>query len=1262
MVHDSPDDARVLEVELQSSGYDPVIERVATASEMRTALARAEWDLILSDYLLPRFKALEALAVLKESGLDLPFIIVADAVHKNVAVECIKEGAHDVLSRNDLTRLAVAVEREAREASIRREHKQATRALAESEERFRWLFANMVEGVAYCRMLFENNEPKDFLYLEVNNAFENLTGLKNVVGRKVSEVIPGIRESDPELFAIYGRVALTGKPERFETHVAALGIWFSISVYSPRKEHFVAVFDVITARKKAEEQMEKLFTAVEHAPDTVVITDLNGIIEYVNPAFEKLTGYNKAEAVGQTPALLKSGKHPAEFYQEMWKSIASGQEFRAEFINKKKNGEIYHHEATIAPVMDTKGKITHFVATGRDITRRKEIEERLLRFTAIIEATSDFVAMADPHGRILYINSGGRRMLGLRQDDDLSTVSIAATHAKWAANLVFNEAIPTAIRDGSWLGETAFLSRDGREIPTSQLILSHKDAQGHLAFLSTVARDISEFKRMSEGLRASELQYRSLFETASDMIGSMSPDGIFTAINPAFEAILGWAANDWIGKSFELLIHPNDLEATRTLVRHVVEDGVPAKALTRVVSRSGALVTLESTVTPQFLDRSVTGLLIIARDVTERIRQEEKAQLADEALRESEERYRIVTETVSDAILALDPQSYILFTNPAVKNVFGYEPAEIIGRQVTDLMPERMRPQHSGGMKQYLLTNKKRIPWEVVELTGLHKNGREVPIEVSFAESVGKSGRLFIGIVRDISERRKAEETLKHSEEKFRTLFEESRDTIFISSPDGTILDLNPAGVEMFGYSDKQEILSLDIAQSLFVNPEDRKLYRQTLESNGFVKNYELLMKRKDGRKIWVLETSSAVRDKDGRIVTYRGTNRDVTHLKLLQEQLLHSQKMETIGRLAGGVAHDFNNILMAVSGYCELLLMKMPQTEPLRSDVQEILKAQRQGASLTRQLLAFSRKQILEPKVFDLNVTVSNLENMLQRLIGEDIELTIVTSRNAAMVEADPGQIEQVIMNLAVNSRDAMPRGGRLTIEVSDAELDEEYVREHMDAKPGPHVTLSVTDTGHGMDHETLSHVFEPFFTTKEKEKGTGLGLATVYGIVTQSHGSITAYSEPGQGTMFRIYLPRVRVAGKGAAAEQPAGALAGGSEIILLVDDNEIIRSALGELLKMQGYSILLAGDGKEALEVARKHAGHIDLLVTDVVMPGMSGRELAEQLATERAGIKVLYMSGYTDDAVLRHGILDSGSAFLQKPAPMNTLLRKIRELLD
>jgi nitrogen-specific signal transduction histidine kinase len=391
------------------------------------------------------------------------------------------------------------------------------------------------------------------------------------------------------------------------------------------------------------------------------------------------------------------------------------------------------------------------------------------------------------------------------------------------------------------------------------------------------------------------------------------------------------------------------------------------------------------------------------------------------------------------------------------------------------------------------------------------------------------------------------------------------------------------------------------------------------------------------------------------------GTGIDITERRKLEEQLQQSQKIEAIGRLAGGIAHDFNNLLTAIRGYSDLLLLRIDSSSPLRRDVEEIQKAGERAASLTRQLLAFSRKQVLQPKVLDLNAVVAGMDGMVRRLIGEDIDLVTVLKPGLWNVQADPGQVEQVIMNLVVNSRDAMPQGGKVTIETSNEELDDRYVRRHAVVKPGEYVRLSISDTGLGMDEVTKSRLFEPFYTTKEKGKGTGLGLSTVYGIVKQSGGYIWVYSETGKGAAFKVYFPRFRGATAEARREGTSGSAFYGRETVLVVEDEEVVRALVRGILEGNGYTVLTASDGVEAQKVGRSHKTPIHLIVTDVVMPKMGGREAAETLAQHLPGVKVLYMSGYTNDAIVRHGMIESGIPFLEKPFTPDALLRKVHQLL-
>jgi PAS domain S-box-containing protein len=531
---------------------------------------------------------------------------------------------------------------------------------------------------------------------------------------------------------------------------------------------------------------------------------------------------------------------------------------------------------------------------------------------------------------------------------------------------------------------------------------------------------------------------------------------------------------------------------------------------------------------------SVSSLILAA------VLEERKAMM--QQLRATTERYRTVVETATDAIVTIDPLSTIEFANPATERIFGYTPEELVGRELTILMPPSVREQHKAAMAHYLAAGKKHIPWQAVPLTGLHKSGREIPLEVSFGELVESSRHVFTGILRDVTEKRTAERTLA-----------------------------------------------------------------------------------------------------------------------ALEEQYRQSQKMEAVGQLAGGVAHDFNSLLTVIQGYCELLIATLEHDDPHRADIAEIQRAAERAASLTRQLLAFSRRQILTPRVVDLSESVRAIEPMLRRLIGEQVVMVVSTPGGRGHVRADPGQIEQVILNLALNARDAMPKGGRLLIEVTDVVLDDSYAGQHLDVTAGPYVMLAVSDTGLGMDAETLTRIFEPFFTTKPKGSGTGLGLSTVHGIVKQSGGHLLAHSEPARGTTLKVYLPRVD-----ASVDLPEPVTrdkaAGGSETLLLLEDDDEVRRLAERVLVQHGYRVLVAATPMQALAIAGEHAGRIHLLLSDVVLPGMSGRSLADHLLSVRSGIHVLFMSGYTDDAIVHDGILDPGTSFIQKPFTPEALIRKVRQVLD
>jgi PAS domain S-box-containing protein len=551
-----------------------------------------------------------------------------------------------------------------------------------------------------------------------------------------------------------------------------------------------------------------------------------------------------------------------------------------------------------------------------------------------------------------------------------------------------------------------------------------------------------------------------------------------------------------------------------------------------------------------------------------------------EALRESEEHFRLIIETASDAFIRMDGHGLITEWNRRAESVFGWRREEIIGRALAEtIIPSEYREAHTKGLRHFAATGEGPILNKRIEITAERRDGSKFPVELTVWPIRVAGSCSFNAFVQDITERNRAEEELRKSEERFRE-----------------------------GLEGRVAERTIQLAQA----------------------NEQLRL--------------------------------ELAERKQLEEQLRQSQKMEAVGQLAGGVAHDFNNLLTIITGHTQLLLEHLTPGNGLRGYVTEIQKAGDRAASLTRQLLAFSRQQVLQPQVLDLNSIVANIHKLLRRLIGEDIDLVAVPRNDLGRVKADPGQLEQVIMNLAVNARDAMPQGGKLTIETANVDLDETYARGHVGVTPGPYVMLAVSDTGIGMDAATRAHMFEPFFTTKEKGKGTGLGLATIYGIVKQSGGNVWVYSELGRGTTFKIYLPRVEEALKPIERSSARHGVGRGSETVLIVEDEGAVRSLVRGVLEENGYTVLEAGGGEEALVISARHAGRIDLILTDVVMPHMSGRELAERLASLRPEAKVLYMSGYTDDAIVRHGALAVGTAYLQKPFTPSALVCKIREVLD
>ncbi len=651
------------------------------------------------------------------------------------------------------------------------------------------------------------------------------------------------------------------------------------------------------------------------------------------------------------------------------------------------------------------------------------------------------------------------------------------------------------------------------------------------------------------------------------------------------------------------------------------------------------------------LERSNTSL---AREVAER-------RAAETALRASEQRYQTLADHSPTGIFHTDADGRILYVNRKWSEITGLAAGQVRGQDwIRGLQPaDRVR-----AVGDWRLGSGDPVPLREGEFRTLRPDGRSVWMVVNAVALHDEEGAIsgYVGTVIDVTERRRAEQTIRRSEEKYRAVFEGSKDTIYISTPEGQLVDINPAGVELFGYDSKAEMLRLDVARHLYLRPEDRQHVVDRLSRDGVIKDLELEVKRKNGDRLTVLATATAVRDDHGKIFAFRGILRDVTGQRELERQLQQAQKMEALGRLAGGVAHDFNNLLTAIIGYADLALLTTPPGDGAHGHCLEIKAAAQRGGDLTRQLLAVSRRQMLQPKVLSLNDVVLGMEALLRRLIGEHIELVSDLEPELGAVRADPGQLEQVLLNLVINARDAMPDGGTLNLRTRNVEIEPGAVQAPVGLSPGAHVWLLVEDTGVGIEDAIRDRVFEPFFTTK-RGVGSGLGLATVYGIVQQSGGRIELESAAGQGSAFGIYLPRVEGKPQPLVAPAVPARAAPGSETILLVEDEQAVRQALARFLRTQGYRVLTAADGVAGLETARQHEGAIDLLLSDVVMPRMNGLELARRLLRERGDLKVLLMSGYAETGHVADDALEPPeSAFLQKPFTTEALAVRLRQFFD
>ena len=783
-----------------------------------------------------------------------------------------------------------------------------------------------------------------------------------------------------------------------------------------------------------------------------------------------------------------------------------------------------------------------------------------------------------------------------------------------------------------------------------------------------------------------KIQLQQIVENAPEAISLFAPEARVVRINAEFTRLFGYTSDEAVGQKIDALIVPPDRYAETAWITESVNKGHKLSLETRRQRKDGSLVDVLVSVSPVMVDGRKVAVYASYRDITEQKRTEE----LNSAL------YAIAARTHS----AEDPQQFFA----AIHNIVGqlmyarnfyialYDPVTQLLSfpyfvDEEDPTPTPKRLGH--GLTEYVLRTGEPLLATPSAFDELVRKGEVELIGAPSLDWLGvplKSGSNCFGALvvqsytpnvrfgqRDLEilkfvsqqlataiEHKRYEEALRRSEARYRSLILSAAYGIYRCTVGGKFLDVNPALINMLGYNSVEEVLALDLRQDVFLSPEELDRLTEAYQRTKSVNGVEVQWKCKDGRVIIVRLSGRAMSSADEPEEVLEMIAEDITERRQLEEQFRQAQKMEAVGRLAGGVAHDFNNLLMVINGYTEVLLEQLDGRDGFYQKVQSIQQAADRAATLTRQLLAFSRKQVLELKVVDVNAVISDMERLLRPLIGENIELVTRLSPEAGRTRADAGQLEQVIMNLVVNAKDAMPEGGRISIQSADITVHQGF-REHRYIQPGRYVVISLGDTGQGMDKETQSRIFEPFFTTKEKGKGTGLGLSTVYGIVKQSGGYVFLQSDIGVGTTFHIYLPRVEESTEASCPAKSPERENGGTETVLLVEDEDSVRELVRETLMSRGYKVLEAENGESGLRVAESHKGHIDLLITDVVMPGIGGRELAKKLLLMRPNLGVLFLSGYTEDAVVNHGALGPGRAFLQKPFTLQSLARKVREVL-
>jgi PAS domain S-box-containing protein len=891
-----------------------------------------------------------------------------------------------------------------------------------------------------------------------------------------------------------------------------------------------------------------------------------------------------------------------------------------------------------------------------EISERKQAEEALHRsetkFRTLYDSTSDAVMLLDEKG-FFDCNQATLAVFGCATREEFCSkhpadVSPPVQPDGTDSRTLAGQRIATAMEKGShhfeWMHQRA---GTGETFP-ADVLLSAMELDGKRV-LQAVVRDITARKRSEESLRVQS----AALEAAANAIVITDHNGTIQSVNLAFTALTGYTAPEAVGQNPRLLKSgKQDDTFYRKLWQTISSGQVWSGELTNR-RKDGSLYVEEMTITPlRNADGTIGRFIAIKQDATERKR-------AEDALRQSEEQFRAMFELASVGIAQADPRTgQWLRVNKKMCEITGYSVGELLQMRIADITHPEDRQSDREAFERVV---RGEAPAYRMEKRYIRKDGALAWVNVNMTiirDAAGQPMRTMAAI-EDITGRKQAE----IASLRLAAIVESLGDAVIGKDLNSSITSWNKGAEKIFGYA-ASEMIGTSIMRLIPAGRQDEEnqILGKIQRGEG-VEHFETLRQTKDGRLIDVSVTTSPIKDATGKVIGVSKVARDITARKELEAQLFQSQKLETVGKLAGGVAHEFNSIMTAIIGHSELMLRDLPSGDPLVQNAAGIRRAAERAATLTRQLLAYGRRAFLRPEALDLNQVMAGTEGMVRQIMGGNVDMRIVPAEDLRAVKADAGQIEQVIMNLAMNARAAMPNGGKLTLETANIAFDQEHVGRDPELKPGDYVMLAITDTGTGMSAEVKARAFEPFFTTKDVGQGTGLGLSTCYGIIKQSGGHISVYSEPGRGTTFKIYLPPVESQTKIPIPRLDSPDLPRGMETILLVEDDPALREMAAILLRRLGYTVLAAANGIEALSLKQpRDNGHVDLLFTDVVMPHMSGQELSERVRALYPHTRTLFTSAYTENAIVHQGVLNKGVALLQKPFTPSALARKLREVLD